>query len=276
MTGDQICAKRNISLLEFTQGTTVAVTVLLLLGGCVSRTKYEELAVQYQKLSERLSSQIIANRMQIANLQYSIKVTVNNELLFPSGGWQMPVEAQQAIAPIITVLASMPRAKIMVNGYTDNRPVGSQLISQGITSNLVLSQKRADNVLNFMAAQGFDRTLMSAQGFGDTNRVATNHTAAGRAQNRRVELILNGYHGEMLSNSLPPIAVVAPSSLTSSSPASVKSSAQAADPKQSNNPRRIQVHRKRHCIAHCSIGGGVVKTQVTEFPTSATATRVGH
>ena len=80
----------------------------------------------------------------------------------------------------------------MVNGYTDNVPIGPGLMRQGITSNLVLSQKRADNVMNFMVSQGVNSSLVSAQGFGDANPVASNDTAEGQAQNRRVELTLAG------------------------------------------------------------------------------------
>jgi len=79
-----------------------------------------------------------------------------------------------------------------VNGYTDNVPIGPVLRRQGITTNLILSQKRADNVANFLVSQGVNPTLITAQGFGDANPVAPNDTAEGRAQNRRVELTLAG------------------------------------------------------------------------------------
>ena len=79
-----------------------------------------------------------------------------------------------------------------MNGYTDNTPIGSELMRDGITSNLVLSQKRADNVMNFMTSQGVNPSLVSAQGLGDADPVASNDTAAGRGQNRRVELTLAG------------------------------------------------------------------------------------
>jgi chemotaxis protein MotB len=88
--------------------------------------------------------------------------------------------------------ARMQQTKIMVNGYTDNVPIGPGLVRQGITSNLVLSQKRADNVMNFMTSQGVSPSLVSAQGFGDADPVASNDTPAGQAQNRRVELTLAG------------------------------------------------------------------------------------
>jgi chemotaxis protein MotB len=104
----------------------------------------------------------------------------------------MPVTAQQTIAKMVPILAPMQQTKIMVNGYTDNVPIGPGLMRQGVTSNLVLSQKRADNVMNFMVSQGVNSSLVSAQGFGDANPVASNDTADGRAQNRRVELTLAG------------------------------------------------------------------------------------
>ena len=93
---------------------------------------------------------------------------------------------------MVPILAPMQQTKIMVNGYTDNVPVGPGLIRQSITSNLVLSQKRADNVMNFMTSQGVNPSLVSAHGFGAADPVASNDTAAGRAQNRRAELTLAG------------------------------------------------------------------------------------
>ena len=130
--------------------------------------------------------------MHITRLQNAIKVSINNELMFPSGGWQMPVEAQQTISKIVPILAPMQQTKILVNGYTDNVPIGPELMREGITSNLVLSQKRADNVMQFMISQGVNPKLVSAQGLGEADPEASNNTPEGRAQNRRVELTLAG------------------------------------------------------------------------------------
>jgi chemotaxis protein MotB len=130
--------------------------------------------------------------MQITRLQNAIKVTVNGELLFASGGWQMPVQAQQTIAKMAVILAPQQRTKINVNGYTHNIPIGPGLMKEGITSNLILSQKRADNVMLYMISQGVNPNLVAAQGFGDADPVASNATPEGRAQNRRVELTLAG------------------------------------------------------------------------------------
>jgi chemotaxis protein MotB len=107
----------------------------------------------------------------------------------------MPIDAQQTIAKMAPIPAPMQQTKIMVNGYTDNVPIGPGLMRQGITSTLILSQKRADNVMQFMISQGVNSSLISAQGFGDSDPVAWiawNDTSEGRAQNRRVELTLAG------------------------------------------------------------------------------------
>ena len=63
---------------------------------------------------------------------------------------------------------------------------------EGITSNLVLSQKRADSVMQFMISRGVNASLVSAQGFGEKDPVASNDTPEGRAKNRRVELTVAG------------------------------------------------------------------------------------
>jgi chemotaxis protein MotB len=182
----------KVSALKFSHGVAMTVIVMLLLAGCVSQQKYDALQSRYDQLNQTMSSEITAKQMHVERLQNAIKVTVNDQLLFPSGDWQMPVTAQQTIAKMVPILAPMQQTKIMVNGYTDNVPIGPGLMRQGITSNLVLSQKRADNVMNFMVSQGVNSSLVSAQGFGDANPVASNDTAEGQAQNRRVELTLAG------------------------------------------------------------------------------------
>jgi chemotaxis protein MotB len=176
----------------FPQYTTMTFIAMMLLAGCVSQQKYDTLDTEYQQLNQTMSAEVAANQMQITRLQNAIKVTVNNELLFPSGDWQMPAQAQQTIGKMVPILAPKQQTKIQVNGYTDNVPIGPELMRQGITSNQVLSQKRADNVMQFMISQGVNPSMVSAQGFGDADPVASNDTPQGRAQNRRVELTLAG------------------------------------------------------------------------------------
>jgi|RhiMethySRZTD1v2_1073278.scaffolds.fasta_scaffold463700_2 chemotaxis protein MotB len=177
---------------KFRQSATMTFTAMLWLAGCVTQQKYDALEADYQQLNQTMSAEIAANQMHITRLQNAIKVSVNSELLFPSGDWQMPAEAQQTIGKIVPILAPMQQTRIMVNGYTDNVPIGPGLMRQGVTSNLDLSQRRADNVMQFLISQGVKSSLVSAHGVGEADPVAPNDTAEGRAQNRRVELTLAG------------------------------------------------------------------------------------
>jgi len=174
-----------------------AAVAALLLAGCVSQQKYDasqqknsELQTEYDQLNQAMSAEVGAKNVQISRLQNAIKVSVNSELLFPSGGWEMPAQAKETIAKMAAILAPHQTTKINVNGYTDTTPIGPGLMKEGVTSNLILSQKRADSVSQYMIAQGVNPALITSRGFGDADPVASNDTPAGRAQNRRVELTL--------------------------------------------------------------------------------------
>jgi chemotaxis protein MotB len=182
----------TMSRWKFPQYASMTCTALLLLAGCVSQHKYDTLEADYQQLNQTMSAEVAANQMHITRLRDAIKVSINEELLFPSGDWQMPVEAQRTISKIVPILAPKQQTKIQVNGYTDNVPIGQGLMRQGITSNQMLSQKRAETVMQYMISQGVNPSLVSAQGFGEKDPVASNDTPEGRAQNRRVELTLAG------------------------------------------------------------------------------------
>lgn len=104
----------------------------------------------------------------------------------------MSADGKDIVAKMAKTLAAGQQDKLVVNGYTDNAAIGAGLKQQGITSNLILSQKRADAVMQYMISQGVKQNLVSAQGHGDADPVASNDTAKGRAQNRRVEVTLAG------------------------------------------------------------------------------------
>lgn len=169
----------------------------LLVSGCVSQQKYDasqqenaELEQQYQELSTAMGAELGAKDVTITRMQNAIKLSINSELLFPSGGWEMSEKAMESVGKIATTLAPHQTTKIVVNGYTDTTPIGPGLAKQGVTTNVILSQKRADTVMQFMLSKGAKPELISARGFGEADPVASNDTAEGRAQNRRVELSL--------------------------------------------------------------------------------------
>lgn len=168
-----------------------------LLSGCtwLWSSEYDALKNQNQQLQQQTTTQsaeIAADKAQISRLQGAIKYTVNSDQLFAPGSWQMSAQGKQIIAKLASQLAPTQQNKIVVNGYTDNSPVGPELQRQGVTSNQILSEKRADSVMKYLISQGVKPDLVSAHGYGETNPVASNNTAQGRAKNRRVDLTLAG------------------------------------------------------------------------------------
>jgi chemotaxis protein MotB len=169
------------------------VTAPIALSGCVSRGDYNALQAQNQQLqtqNQQLQTQLTDTQAHVGRLQEAIKYTVNSDLLFPSGSWQMSPQGQRIIAKMAYKLAPTQQEKLLVNGYTDDRPIGPALQQQGVTSNQQLSEKRADAVMSYLISQGVKPDLVAAKGYGETNPVAPNTTAKGRAENRRVELTL--------------------------------------------------------------------------------------
>jgi chemotaxis protein MotB len=157
-----------------------------LLTGCVWKSDYDDLQAQNQQLN----TQLMASQQQVARLQGAIKYVANSDLLFAPGSWQMRPQGQQIIADFAKKLAPTQQNHLLVSGYTDNAPIGPALKQEGVTTNLELSQRRADAVMQFLISQGVNQNLISARGFGEADPVASNDTAQGRTQNRRVELSL--------------------------------------------------------------------------------------
>lgn len=171
----------------------MSCTMLTGCGIVVWQSDYDALKDQNQQLQQQLATQqqqLDASKQQTARLQGAIKYTVNSDLLFAPGSWQMKPGAEKIIAGFAQKLAPTQQSKLLVAGYTDNTPIGPALQQQGITSNQDLAQKRADAVMQYLISQGVNPELVEAKGFGDTDAVASNAAAAGRAKNRRVELSL--------------------------------------------------------------------------------------
>jgi len=167
---------------------TGAVASLVLLGGCVTETKYNALEQEYQQLQAALS----ADQAQIVLLEGKLKVTMVDQVLFSEGGFKLNSQAKAVLAKLVPTLSGLQQTKIIVDGYTDNVPIGTGLKREGISSNLELSSRRADVVVEYLVNQGVNQNLISAQGFGDSNPVASNDTPDGRSQNRRIEVTLVG------------------------------------------------------------------------------------
>ncbi len=110
-------------------------------------------------------------------------ITLSGSVLFASNKSDLLPAAMAALDNVVTAIKSDPSRNVTIAGYTD---------SQGARAyNMDLSQKRADSVRNYFVSHGIDPTMVKAEGHGPDNPIADNGTAEGRANNRRVEIILS-------------------------------------------------------------------------------------
>ncbi len=107
-----------------------------------------------------------------------------SDVLFNTGSYVLQPGAREKLAKISGILLAHPGLILEIDGYTDS--VGSDEFNQ------TLSEQRAGSVRDFLAQQGVPATSITAKGFGMAQPVASNDTAEGRQQNRRVEIVVNG------------------------------------------------------------------------------------
>lgn len=141
---------------------------------------------------QRARAQMAAQQAQIAMTQQEKKWVLAADTLFPEGGYQLSPNGQAAINQYVPRLRNLQNAKVVVYGYTDSRPVGPELQRAGIANNVNLSSRQADAVVAYLRSQGVNPNILAAKGFGDTHPIAPTDTPQGRAQNRRIEIVLEG------------------------------------------------------------------------------------
>jgi outer membrane protein OmpA-like peptidoglycan-associated protein len=143
----------------------------------VNQAVSDKAAIRAQ-LSEQLNS-ILATRDSARGLIVSM-----SDVLFDTGQYSLKSGAREKLAKVAGILLAYPGLNIQVGGYTDN--VG------GDDMNQKLSENRARSVRDYLVGQGVTTNSVSAQGYGNTLPVASNENAAGRQENRRVELVVSG------------------------------------------------------------------------------------
>jgi len=135
-------------------------------------------AAMRAQLSEQLNK-ILETRDSARGLIVSM-----SDVLFDTGKYSLKPGAREKLAKVAGILIAYPGLNIAVGGYTDN--VG------GDDMNQTLSENRAGSVRNYLVEEGVSTNSVTAQGFGNTLPVASNDNAAGRQENRRVELVVSG------------------------------------------------------------------------------------
>jgi outer membrane protein OmpA-like peptidoglycan-associated protein len=130
------------------------------------------------KLAKQLNS-ILQTRDTARGLIISM-----SDVLFDTGKFDLKPGAREKLAKVAGILLAYPGLNVQVGGYTDSKG--------GDDMNQKLSENRAASVRDYLVQQGVGNDSVTAKGFGNSSPVASNDLAAGRQQNRRVELVVSG------------------------------------------------------------------------------------
>ena len=141
---------------------------------------------QLQAEKAELRTQLLAQFNAVLQTRDTARGLIVNmsDVLFDTGKSSLRPLAREKLAKVAGIVSGHPGLKLDVEGHTDS--VG------GDDYNQQLSEQRGDSVRDYLTRQGMAATSVTARGFGKTQPVASNDTAEGRQQNRRVELVISG------------------------------------------------------------------------------------
>jgi chemotaxis protein MotB len=144
-----------------------------------------------KKLKDAISKALLdfeGKGLTVEQRDGKVYVSLENKLLFESGSWAVGSEGRRAVVELGKVLAQNPEIAVLIEGHTDNVPYGGNGTLKG---NWDLSTKRATAIVQILREnKKIDPKNLTAAGRSEFAPLATNSTAAGRAKNRRIEIIL--------------------------------------------------------------------------------------
>lgn len=135
------------------------------------------------RLATAIESQF-KGEIKVVQRDHGISLEISEVILFESGKADLLPEAGPVLAHLASTLQEIGDTAIAVEGHTDNRPI----LGGRFRSNWELAAARANAVTQFLLGRGFAPERLRSVSYADTRPLADNATAAGRAQNRRVNL----------------------------------------------------------------------------------------
>jgi chemotaxis protein MotB len=144
----------------------------------------------YDKLEEKMKDEIAKGDISLSQDGGKLRVGLVDKILFDSGEAQISKRGESVLGRVGAVLATIDDKQIQVSGHTDKTPISGKLVAQ-FPTNWELSTARATNVVRFLSEKaGVPADRLVASGYGEHHPVASNKTPAGRARNRRIEILL--------------------------------------------------------------------------------------
>jgi len=146
----------------------------------------EQLRQQAEKEKQELRARLLQQLNTVLSTRDTARGLIANmsDVLFKTGSFELAPGARERLAKVSGILLAYPSLHVQVEGHTDS--VGTDEYNQ------TLSEKRAGAVRDYFVQQGVSADSIQSRGFGKTVPIASNETAEGRQQNRRVELVLSG------------------------------------------------------------------------------------
>ncbi len=149
-----------------------------------------QLKTTYDELVEGLKTEIEAGEVQIRRMKDRLSVNLVDKILFDSGKASVKPTGIKILRKVGAELAKIQGKRIQIEGHTDNVPIGGRL-KEKFPSNWELSASRALAVVRILQTDvGIDPTLLSSAGYGEYQPAVSNETSEGKADNRRIEIVL--------------------------------------------------------------------------------------
>lgn len=149
------------------------------------RREREAMTAMALDVSEALSPLIDQGMVRVLQNNRGIRIDIESSVLFAPGSADLEVSALQPLLEVAGLLAGKPNA-IQVEGHTDDVPIRNYLFY----SNWELSAVRASSVVRLLVQNGIAEQRLSAVGYGSAQPLGDNATEKGRAQNRRVSIMV--------------------------------------------------------------------------------------
>ena len=154
-----------------------------------AETKADDLSRANRDLSQELKDEIAKGNITINQLRDRLTVSVLQEVLFGSGKTEIHQDGKKVLDSVANILKGIDNRAIMIEGNTDNVPIGSKLVDK-FPTNWELSTARATTVLRYLQEKGVKPEHLGAAGFSEYHPVAPNDTDASRQKNRRIDIVL--------------------------------------------------------------------------------------
>jgi chemotaxis protein MotB len=144
----------------------------------------------YDSMVKDLKGEIEKGEIKVTQIRNRLSVNLVEKVVFNSGEAELKTKGKEVLKRVGKILKEIKDKEIRIEGYTDNVPIGDLLKDQ-FPTNWELSTQRATNVLRFLQeVAGVEGDRLSAVGYGPFHPVASNETPRGRAENRRIEILL--------------------------------------------------------------------------------------